>query len=100
VKRAAALVAVAVCHAACSRPLPEAGTPSADLYAARCSGCHRAYAPSSLTLATWLMVLPRMEQRLAAAGQALTADEQRLIVDYLRRNAAGADPSLATPPRR
>jgi hypothetical protein len=38
--------------------------------------------------ATWKMVLPRMEQRMRAAGQApLDDDERRALEAYLERNS-------------
>jgi len=38
---------------ACERPLPEANSAAAQLYARRCGQCHHAYAPASLTAAMW-----------------------------------------------
>jgi hypothetical protein len=73
---------------ACNRPLPEEGQPAAELYRLRCGSCHRAYAPSSTRYATWEMILPAMESRMAQAGRPrLTADERRAILEYLQRHA-------------
>lgn len=70
---------------ACRRPLPAADSPAARLYERRCGACHGAYAPGSLKFALWETVLPRMEQRMAQAGQPpLGAEERRAILDYLR----------------
>jgi Dihaem cytochrome c len=72
----------------CQHSLPERDSAAAALYAARCGSCHRAYAPGSLTSAMWTMQVAAMQKRIAAAGQPpLSADEQRTILDYLRRNA-------------
>ena len=80
-----ALVAVG----ACSSPLPEEGTAAAELYRGRCGTCHRAVSPSTMKLATWKMVLPRMEQRMASAGETpLGEDERRVLETYLERNSA------------
>jgi hypothetical protein len=75
---------------ACSRPLPEAGSPSAELYRKRCgTTCHRPVAPAVMKFPAWRMVLPRMEQRMRAAGNPLTADERDTIVGYLQRHSSG-----------
>jgi hypothetical protein len=74
--------------AACSRPLPEEGSVAATLYRSRCGACHRAYPPGALKFAMWEMIVPRMEERMRAAGQPRFADEERAtIYDYLRRHA-------------
>jgi hypothetical protein len=72
----------------CDRALPEEGGPAARLYTARCGSCHQAYAPRSLTAAMWEIQVTTMQAKMAAAGQApLTPEENRTILDYLRRNA-------------
>ncbi|HXR25123.1 MAG TPA: hypothetical protein VN742_07160 [Candidatus Binataceae bacterium] len=74
----------------CGRALPEESGPAAQLYTARCGSCHQAYAPRSLTAAMWEIQVSAMQARIAAAGQApLSPEEQRTILDYLRRNAGG-----------
>jgi hypothetical protein len=74
----------------CDRALPEEGGPAAQLYAARCGSCHQPYAPRSLTAAMWEIQVKTMQAKIAAAGQApLTPEENRTILDYLRRNAGG-----------
>ena len=75
----------------CARALPEDGGPAARLYVARCGSCHQAYPPRALTAAMWEMQLTAMKPKIAAAGQtSLTPAENRMILDYLRRNAGGA----------
>jgi hypothetical protein len=82
----AALGGVAIL-AGCSRPLPEEGSPSADLYRRRCGTCHRPYQPSSMKYALWSMVLGRMDRRIREAGEPpLGAQERAAIESYLRRN--------------
>lgn len=78
----------ALAMAGCSKPLPEAGTPAAQLYAARCGGCHRPYTPGSMTAAMWAEQIRAMQGRIAEAGlPPLTAAQQSEVLDYLQRNA-------------
>ncbi|RMF24989.1 MAG: hypothetical protein D6760_02155 [Deltaproteobacteria bacterium] len=73
---------------ACSRPLPEAGTPQAELYKSRCGGCHRPFHPGTMTAAMWKYQVERAERsRMVKAGQHLTPEEYRQILEYLTRNA-------------
>ena len=71
--------------AACSRPLPEAGSPAAELYRARCGTCHRAIPPAAMKLAAWEMILPRMEARMRASGTAADPAEMATIRAYLAK---------------
>jgi len=75
--------------AACqSRPLPEAESAPARLYVERCSRCHVPYNPRSMTRAMWATQVDLMQGKMRDASiKPLTADEQRIIVDYLTRNA-------------
>ncbi len=87
---ASLLAGLAVCVAAgaCSRPLPEAGSPQAKLYESRCGGCHRPFHPGTMTAAMWKYQVERAEKsRMVKAGQHLTPEEYRQILDYLTRNA-------------
>jgi hypothetical protein len=80
--------AIALVVAACARPLPEAGSSSAQLYVARCGSCHRAYNPASMTSAMWQMQVKAMDVKMAQAGQPpLTLEQRAAILDYLERNA-------------
>ncbi|MBI4514563.1 MAG: hypothetical protein HY699_01945 [Deltaproteobacteria bacterium] len=74
--------------AACAR-LPDADSPGAKLYAARCSNdCHRVYAPTLLKYEMWKYQVVRMQDVLARAGVApLTDEEMAIILDYLRRHS-------------
>lgn len=86
---AAVALALVLGLAGCRRAaLPEGGSGAERLYAARCGQCHAAYDPRSLTAATWEIKVAAMEERMERAGiPALSADERRTILDYLRRNA-------------
>jgi len=78
-------VTLAACH---SRPLPEADTAAASIYVERCSQCHQAYDPRSMTAAMWQTQVQAMEQKMQTAGmEPLTSDQRRIILDYLTRNA-------------
>lgn len=56
--------------------------------AARCGGCHRMYAPSSMTIAMWDVQLARMralfQQRRIPW---LSPPEEQALRDYLARHA-------------
>ena len=67
---------------------PERGSPSEQLYVARCGSCHRAFDPSSMTAAMWQIQVGAMRDKIIKAGQPpLTAQEEHQILDYLERNA-------------
>jgi Dihaem cytochrome c len=71
-----------------SKPLPEQGTYSQQLYVERCGACHRPYSPASMTAAMWEMQIEAMRLKIAQAGQPPLTPEQHLtILDYLKRNA-------------
>jgi len=54
----------------------------------RCTGCHRLYAPASMTLATWQLQIARMRPLFAQRGIPwLSADEERALLDYLAAHA-------------
>jgi hypothetical protein len=90
VKHFQILAVTALFFAGCQHPLPEQGSPAAQLYASRCGSCHRAYDPHSLTAAMWEMQVSAMQLKIVAAGQpAMRVEEQQTILDYLRRNAGG-----------
>ena len=76
--------------AGCAKPLPELGSASEQLYAAKCGSCHSAYNPHSLTAPMWQVQMEAMQVKIAAAGQRpLTPEEQNDILTYLQRNAGG-----------
>jgi len=86
----AGLLAINV--AGCDARLPDADTPGARLYAHRCTGCHRIYAPGSMTAPMWAMTVERMQGELARRGGApLTAAEQRTLLAYLGQHSLGQD---------
>ncbi|MFZ0888057.1 MAG: hypothetical protein WA005_06370 [Candidatus Binataceae bacterium] len=82
---AALLIAIAGCN---SKPLPELDSYAGQLYVKRCGGCHPPYNPHALTPAMWAVRVDAMEPKITQAGMApLSAEERRVILDYLTRNA-------------
>jgi hypothetical protein len=76
----------------CTRPLPDADSPGAQLYQARCGGsCHALYEPRTLTAAMWEVQVERMRETLRRAGVSLlTEEEEGLMLSYLRAHATDA----------
>ena len=55
---------------------------------ARCIGCHRLYAPESMTLEMWRLQVGRMREHFARRGFPwLTPDEESALLDYLAAHA-------------
>jgi hypothetical protein len=73
----------------CDAKLPDPATPGARLYTERCSsGCHRIYAPGSMKYEMWKVVMERMKREHPAKGfPPLTADEEKMLLDYLRKHS-------------
>jgi mono/diheme cytochrome c family protein len=88
--RAVALASVAVV-AGCTHALPDADSPGAQVYQARCGTCHPPHEPRSLTAAMWEVQLERMRETMRRRGvMPLTADEQALVLAYLKAHATDA----------
>jgi hypothetical protein len=74
--------------ASCSAPLPEPDSPGARLLAARCGGCHRLYAPGSMTIAMWDLQLGRMRTLFAQRGIPwLAPTDEQVVREYLAKHA-------------
>lgn len=75
----------------CNRehPLPEADSPSALLYATKCSICHPPVQPKAHTFVGWKHVVPKMEKNAAAMGIAplLSEEEKSIIITYLKKHS-------------
>jgi hypothetical protein len=84
-----ALALFSILAVGCKRAsLPDAASPSAQLYVSRCGNCHVPYNPHEMTAAMWDTQVTMMESKIQAAGMpALTSDERESIVEYLKRNA-------------
>jgi len=80
---------LSVAIVACNAPLPEPESPGAQVYASRCAGCHRLYAPSSLKFEMWKMKVEAMQGEMVRRGIApLSASERAVLLDYLRRHSS------------
>jgi hypothetical protein len=87
-----ALGTLALVTAGCDARLPDPDAPGARLYADRCGGCHRLYAPASLTAAMWEVTVRRMQGELVRRGvPPLTRDEQATLLAYLAQHSTGRD---------
>jgi hypothetical protein len=75
--------------AGCQRPLPEQDSPAGQLYLQRCGQkCHAPYNPHAMTAATWEIEMSTMEEKIRQSGMPpLEPEDQRIILDYLKRNA-------------
>jgi len=75
----------------CTHALPDADSPGAQLYQARCGTCHAPYQPRTLTAAMWEVQVERMRETLRRGGVSpLTEQEQGLLLGYLRAHATDA----------
>jgi hypothetical protein len=69
-------------------PIPDAGSPNAQVYAARCGNCHALPHPARLTYPGWVQLLPLMERRMAERGMSsLSEAERNEILAYLKAHA-------------
>ncbi len=88
-RRAAFTASAAALLTGCDARLPDPESPGARLYAQRCSGCHRLYAPSLMKGEMWTITLDRMQGEMARRGaQPLSKDEYAALTAYLRQHAA------------
>jgi hypothetical protein len=72
----------------CDARLPEPESPGAKLYAERCNGCHRLYAPSSMKEEMWKLTVQRMQGELARRGlRPLSPRERDTLLSYLGRHS-------------
>jgi len=69
-------------------PLPEARSPAAKLYAARCGSCHSLPHPRRLHYREWQQMVALMQQRMQERHMPpLTDKEQAIILKYLQNHA-------------
>ena len=89
---AGAALLIALAAAGCDARLPDPESPGAHLYAARCSGCHRLYAPAAMSAEMWKLTMARMQGELARRGlPTLSTDDQARLLDYLDRHSTGRE---------
>jgi hypothetical protein len=80
-----------VVAAGCGGGLPDPDSAGARVLRARCGGCHRVYAPGTMTSEMWKVQVERMHELFQRRGIAwLTPDEQRALLDYLARHAGAS----------
>ncbi len=83
------LLAAVAWESGCSAKLPEPGSEGARMYASRCNGCHRVYAPGSMKYEMWKFQVERMQGEMVRRGvPPLTDAERAIVLDYLRRHSA------------
>ena len=84
----ALVLLAAVLAAGCSPALPDPDSPGAVVLRERCAGCHRVYAPGSMTAEMWKIQVERMRVQYDHRGLPwLTPAEQRTLMDYLTAHA-------------
>jgi hypothetical protein len=87
-KKAALAAALSALAGACAGPqIPEAGTPAAELYLAKCTSCHSWPHPQRHTTVEWEHYLGLMEKNMQNAGIDFPENEKQTIRDYLMRNS-------------
>lgn len=69
--------------------LPEAGSPAAILYTAKCGLCHPVYHPQTHTFTGWEFVIIRMEKNASDVGMGplLSEEEKSTILSYQKKYA-------------
>jgi mono/diheme cytochrome c family protein len=73
----------------CDASLPDAAAPGAVLYAERCRGCHRLYAPGLLKPEMWKVMIDRMQGEIVRRGlPPLTPEERNLMLGYLEEHGS------------
>ncbi len=72
----------------CDAALPDPESPGARLYAQRCSGCHRLYAPGVLTAKMWDVMVSRMDVEFRRWGVSpLAARDRQRLLEYLHQHS-------------
>lgn len=83
---AAVFTLLSLAIAACaSLPLPE--REGVVLYRAKCSGCHRPYAPAERTAEVWRKTLHEMARRAKLSPEEFAAIERYLTVEPIASHA-------------
>ena len=77
--------------AGCGPALPDPDSAGAHVLRERCGGCHRVYAPGTMTREMWELQIGRMRGLYARRGMPwLTPDEERTLREYLEAHAGTA----------
>ena len=81
---------VVVLAGGCGPALPDPDSHGAVVLRERCGGCHRLYAPGSMTAEMWNVQVERMREQFARRGFPwLTAEEEGALREYLSAHAGG-----------
>ena len=79
---------MALAAAACGPALPEPDSRGAAVYRTRCGGCHRLFAPGSMTAEMWTVQMARMRAEFARRGLPwLAPADERALLEYLAAHA-------------
>jgi hypothetical protein len=74
--------------ASCGGTLPDPQAPGAVVMRERCGGCHRVYAPESMTVEMWKFQVERMRTEFARRGVPwLASGEEQALLEYLASHA-------------
>jgi len=75
----------------CGPSLPDPDSPGARVLAERCGGCHRVYAPASMTAEMWRYQVDRMRALFAQRGIPwLPPGDERALLDYVTAHAGSS----------
>ena len=81
---------VAALAGGCGPSVPDPDSRGAVVLRERCEGCHRLYAPGSMTAEMWNVQVERMREQFERRGLPwLTAEEEGALRDYLGTHAGG-----------
>ena len=84
-------VGLVLVGAGCGASLPDPESPGARVLVARCGGCHRVYAPGSMTAEMWRFQVGRMRGLFADRGIPwLAPGDERALLDYLTAHAGSS----------
>jgi Dihaem cytochrome c len=84
-------VVLVLAGAGCGAALPDPASPGARVLVARCGGCHRVYAPGSMTAEMWRVQMERMRALFAQRGIPwLSPADEQAVRDYLTAHAGSA----------
>lgn len=87
--RAVLLLLCSLTWFGCDARLPDAEAAGAVLYAERCRGCHRLYAPGLLKPEMWKVMIDRMQGEIVRRGlPPLTAEERKVMLAYLEEHGS------------
>ncbi len=86
-RKVLAIMCILAVGTAAAMEIPEADSPDAKLFAARCSICHALPHPKRLDWPHWRHILKLMHRRAKERGVNIPPEEWRRIAAYLKRHA-------------